>query len=250
VNEKDLDDVPPMGIRMAKPAGDHAEMLKSGRWKEAVQAYLATITYCDMNVGRLLGALQKSAYRDNTIICLWGDHGWHLGEKSHWRKFALWDEATRAPFVWVVPGMTKPGTTCERTVDFMSMYPTLSELCGLPVPKHVEGVSIKPLLADPAAPWTTPAVTTYLFNNHAVRSERWRYIRYSDGGEELYDHDKDPLEWTNLAGKPETAPVKAELAKHMPRVNKPAPKRQPGAPDAAAPATPRQRRQWARQEAK
>jgi len=250
VNEKDLDDVPPIGVRMAKPQGDHAAILKSGRWKEAVQAYLATITYCDMNVGRLLDALDKSAYKDNTIICLWGDHGWHLGEKLHWRKFALWEEATRAPFIWVVPGLTRAGTTCHRTVDFMSMYPTLSELCGLPVPKHVEGVSIKPLLADPQAAWTAPALTTHLFNNHAVRSEQWRYIRYSDGGEELYDEAKDPYEWKNLAGDPQHADTKKQLAQYLPKTNKrPPANRLPGAPDDQASATRRQRRQWARREA-
>jgi arylsulfatase A-like enzyme len=223
VNEKDLDDVPAAGVRMARPQGDHAQILASGRWKEAVQAYLATITYCDMNVGRLLDALDKSPYKDNTIICFWGDHGWHLGEKQHWRKFALWEEATRAPFIWIVPGLTKPDSRCDRTVDFMSIYPTLCELSGLPIPTHVQGASIKSLLADPQAQWKTPALTTYLFNNHSVRSEQWRYIRYNDGGEELYDETKDPLEWTNLASSADLAAVKGELAKLIPMENKPAP---------------------------
>jgi arylsulfatase A-like enzyme len=223
INEKDLEDLPPAGVRMARPEGDHAKILESGRWKEAVQAYLATITYCDMNIGRLLDALDKSEHKDNTIICFWGDHGWHLGEKQHWRKFALWEEATRAPFIWVAPGVTKPGTRCDRTVDFMSIYPTLSELSGLPIPKHVEGVSIKPLLADPQSDWKTPALTTHGFNNHAVRSEQFRFIRYADGGEELYDHHNDPLEWTNLATIPEHAAAKTELAKFIPTTNEPAP---------------------------
>jgi arylsulfatase A-like enzyme len=107
--EDDLKDVPPAGVKMARPDGDHANILKSGRWKEAIQAYLASIAYTDMNVGRLLDALEKSAYRDNTIVVLWCDHGWHLGEKHHWRKFALWEEATRSPLIWVVPGLTRPG---------------------------------------------------------------------------------------------------------------------------------------------
>lgn len=218
--EGDLKDIPPAGVAMAKPNGDHAEMLKSGRWKEAVQAYLATIAYLDMNVGRLIEALDKSAYRDNTIIVLWGDHGWHLGEKEHWRKFALWEEATRAPFIWVAPGVTKPGV-CDRTVDFMSIYPTLTDLCGIATPAHVEGKSIRALLQDPKADWATPAMTTFKFNNHAVRSEKWRYIRYADGSEELYDHTKDPLEHTNVAAVPENAAVKAELAKVMPTKNQP-----------------------------
>ena len=94
-------DVPPAGLKMAKPDGDHAAMLKSGRWKEAVQAYLAAIAYCDAQIGRLLDAYDKSPHKDNTIIVFWGDHGWHLGEKEHWRKFALWEEATRMPLIWV-----------------------------------------------------------------------------------------------------------------------------------------------------
>ena len=218
---EDLSDVPPPGVAMAKPDGDHARMLESGRWKEAVQAYLATVAYTDMNVGRLLDALDKSPHRDNTIIVLWGDHGWHLGEKQHWRKFALWEEATRAPLLWVAPGVTKPDTACDTPVDFMSIYPTLTDLCGIETPAHVEGKSIQPLLKDPTADWDQPAVMTYLFSNHAIRSDGWRYIRYADGSEELYDHAADPLEHANLAGKPEHAARKREMAKAMPSKNAP-----------------------------
>ncbi|MCS6850556.1 MAG: sulfatase [Gemmataceae bacterium] len=217
----DLADVPPAGVRMAQPQGDHAAILKANRWKDAIQGYLAAISYTDMNIGRLIDALDQSAYRDNTIIVLWSDHGWHLGEKEHWRKFALWEEATRAPLIWVVPGLTKPNGLCERTVDFMSIYPTLLDLCGIPKPAHVEGTSIRPLLADPQATWTLPAVTTYGFKNHTVRTERWRYIRYANGDEELYDESKDPYEWTNLASKPEYAAVKAELARWLPSKDQP-----------------------------
>lgn len=219
--EDDLNDLPLAGVRMAKPEGDHAEMLKSGRWKEAVQGYLAAISYCDAMVGRLLDAFDKSAYATNTIICFWSDHGWHLGEKQHWRKFALWEEATRSPFIWVVPGLTKPNSRCDRTVDFMSIYPTLTDLCGIPTPKHVQGESIRSLLANPKAVWDQPAITTYKFMNHAVRTENWRYIRYSDGGEELYDEGSDPYEWTNLAAKPEFDAKRAELPKWLPKENQP-----------------------------
>jgi len=218
--EGDLKDIPPAGLKMARPEGDHAKILASGRWKEAVQAYLATIAYMDMNLGRVLDALDKSAYKDNTIIVLWGDHGWHLGEKEHWRKFALWEEATRAPLIWVAPGVTRPGV-CERPVDFMSIYPTLTDLCGLDTPAHVEGKSIRPLLMNPKAEWAAPAITTYKFNNHAVRTEGWRYIRYADGGEELYDEAKDPLEHNNIAANTEHAARKAEMAKAMPAKNAP-----------------------------
>jgi arylsulfatase A-like enzyme len=217
--ENDLADLPPAGVKMARPEGDHAKMVASGRWKEAVRGYLAAIAYTDMNVGRVLDALDKSAHKDNTIIVLWGDHGWHLGEKEHWRKFALWEEATRAPLIWVVPGVTKSNALCERTVDFMSIYPTLMDLCGLPTPAHVEGTSIRALLTDPSSAWDRPAVTTYQFNNHAVRSAGWRYIRYADGGEELYDEAADPLEHKNVADEPQHAERKAELAKSMPKTN-------------------------------
>jgi arylsulfatase A-like enzyme len=219
VLDTDLQDIPAAGVQMAKPWGDHAEILQSGRWKEAVQGYLAAITFTDMNIGRLLDALDQSAYKDNTIIVLWGDHGWHLGEKLHWRKFTLWEEGTRAPLIWIAPGVTKPNAVCGRTVDFMSIYPTLMELCGLPIPAHVEGVSIRPLLKNPNAQWERPARTTYLYNNHAVRTEKWRYIRYNDGGEELYDESKDALEWTNLAARAEYASIKERLRRHLPKVN-------------------------------
>ncbi|RPI27240.1 MAG: iduronate-2-sulfatase [Acidobacteria bacterium] len=219
--EDDMNDIPPSGIRMAHPETDHEPMLKSGRWKEAVRAYLATITFCDAMVGRLLEALDKSEYKDNTIVCFWSDHGWHLGEKHHWRKFSLWEEATRAPMIWVVPGLTKAGVRCDRTVDDMCIYPTLTELCGVQKPAHVDGHSIRKLLADPAAAWSTPAITTYEFMNHAVRSEGWRYIRYANGDEELYDEARDEFEWANLAGKPEYSAKKAELARWLPKKDAP-----------------------------
>jgi arylsulfatase A-like enzyme len=212
----DLDDIPPAGIRVARPQGDHRTVLRTNNWDYAVQAYLASISFADAQVGRLIDALDNSAYADNTIIVLWGDHGWHLGEKQHWRKFALWEEATRAPLLFVAPGVTAPHSVCPRTVDFMSVYPTLCELCGLPITDQLEGPSILPLLQDPQAEWDRPAVTTHGRGNHAVRSERFRYIRYADGSEELYDHDGDPMEWRNLAGDSAFAEVKAELARALP----------------------------------
>jgi arylsulfatase A-like enzyme len=215
----DLADIPPAGVRMAKPDGDHAEMVKSGRWKEAVRGYLAAGAFCDAMIGRLMAAFDKSAYRDNTIIVFWGDHGWHLGEKEHWRKFALWEEATRAPLFFVAPGVTKPNGVSPRTVDFMSIYPTLCELCGLEIPKHVEGASVVSLLKNPTAEWDRTALTTHEYKNHAVRSEKWRYIRYANGDEELYDEVNDPMEWKNLAGEAKYAEVKSDLARWMPSVN-------------------------------
>ena len=215
----DLKDIPAAGIKMAKPEGDHAKFLKSGRWKDAVQSYLATCAFADVCIGRLLDALEKSAYKDNTIIVLWGDHGWHLGEKEHWRKFALWEEATRAPLIWVAPGVTKAGKVCKRPVDFLCVYPTLCDLAGIKVPDHVEGKSIRKLLENPDADWDGVAITTHGHMNHAIRSERWRYIRYADGSEELYDHSKDPYEWKNLASDPKFGEIKKYHAAHLPKKN-------------------------------
>jgi arylsulfatase A-like enzyme len=206
---------------MANPKGDHARVLKSGRWKEIVQAYLATIAFCDSQVARLLDGFEASPYRDNTIVVLWSDHGWSLGEKSHWRKFALWEEPTRTVFAWRVPGLTRPSGVCNRAVDFTCIYPTLCELAGLDVPSQLEGRSIVPLLKDPQAAWDLPAITTQGFKNHAVRSNEWRYIRYANGDEELYDDAHDPLEYKNLAKRAKFADRKAELAKWLPKSNAP-----------------------------
>lgn len=221
VKADDLADVPPSGVQFAKPEGDHRAIVESGRWKEAVQAYLAAGSFADAQIGRLLDALEKSDYAKNTIVVLWGDHGWHLGEKQHWRKFTLWEEATRAPLIWVVPGVTKPGGVSDRTVDFLSIYPTLTDLAGIATPKHVEGKSIRALLSDPQAAWSDAALTTYRFSNHSVRTEGWRYIRYANGDEELYDEAKDPYEWTNLAASPDLAAKKSELIKWFPSKNAP-----------------------------
>lgn len=223
--DDDLNDLPPVALQLARgPMNDHAAILRAGGtelWKTAIRAYLATINFADAMIGRLLDGYDQSPDRDNTLICLWSDHGWHLGEKQHWRKFTLWEESTRAPLIWVVPGLTKPDQRCDRTVDFMSIYPTLLDLCGLPIPAHVEGRSIRALLADPKSPWDLPAVTTYRMNNHTVRSEEWRYTRYFDGGEELYHHPSDPYEWTNLAREPgEAQAVKVRLRQFLPTTNR------------------------------
>jgi len=221
VQKDDLDDVPEAGKKIAKPQADHAKVLQHGQWEKAVQAYLASINFADAQLGRLLDGLEASGHNDNTIVVLWGDHGWHLGEKLHWRKFTLWEEATQQPLMISVPGMTKPGSVCSRTVNLLDIYPTLLDLCGLPADPAAEGDSLRPVLADANATWDRPTVCTFRQNNHSVRSEDWRYIRYADGSEELYDHrgDKDEWEWTNLAGDAQYNDVKAELAQWLPKVN-------------------------------
>jgi arylsulfatase A-like enzyme len=221
VDPDDLNDVPTAGRKMARPEGDHAKVLAANQWKAAVRGYLAAIAFMDAQLGRVLDALDAGPYAKDTIVMLWGDHGWHLGEKQHWRKFALWEEATRAPLVVSAPGVTPSAARCDRPVDFLGIYPTLVELCGLPAPKTLEGASFAALLRDPAAAWERPALTTHGKGNHALRTERWRYIRYADGTEELYDHEADLQERTNLSSRPEHAAAKMGLAARLPTADAP-----------------------------
>jgi arylsulfatase A-like enzyme len=196
----DIADIPEIGRKKAAAEeGVHKLIIESQKWHDAVQAYLASISFADDQVGRLIEALDRSTNTGNTIIVLWSDHGWHLGEKMRWGKSTLWEESTRVPFIVVAPGVTKPGMLSYRPVDYMSIYPTLADLCGLPIPEHVQGASLRPLLKDPKSSWNQIALTTGGRGNHAVRNNRWRYIRYRDGTEELYDHTHDPMEWYNLA---------------------------------------------------
>ena len=220
---KDLDDLPPAAKKWAHNGAWVSVMEAGGEraWKQVVQAYLACTAYVDAQVGVVLEALEKSPYKDNTIVIFFGDHGWYLGEKERFGKIALWEEGTRAPLIWVAPGVTKAGGRCDAPVEFLSIYPTLCDLTGLPKPDFLEGVSIRVLLANPQAEWTRPALSTFGFNNHSVRSAQYRYTRYANGDEELYDEKADPYEWANLAGKLELGPVKAELARWMPTENKP-----------------------------
>lgn len=221
VKTNDLDDIPQAGRQMANPEGDHQKVVQGKQWEKAVQAYLACISYTDEQIGRMIKALDQSPHATNTVVVLWSDHGWHLGEKEHWRKFALWEEATRVTFMVVAPGVVPANQRCQRTVNLMDLYPTLIELCGLTSRTNLEGNSLVPLLKNPEAKWDKPSLTTHGRGNHAVRSERWRYIRYQGGGEELYDHDADPLEWNNLAGEAQHEKIKAELAGWLPKVNAP-----------------------------
>ncbi|NOX54716.1 MAG: sulfatase [Planctomycetes bacterium] len=233
VKADDLADIPPAGIRMARPQGDHAAVVKAGQWERAVQGYLASINFADAQIGRVLDALDSGPNARNTIIVFWTDHGWHLGEKQHWRKFALWEEATRTPMIIVVPpgvrtcpNGTPFGARTDNAVSLMDIYPTLIELCGLAPRDDIAGRSLVPLLRDPTTVWQRAVITTHGRNNHAVRDRRWRYIRYADGSEELYDHTADPMEWTNLAGNPKYASVKADLVRWLPRENAPDAKRE------------------------
>lgn len=170
--------------------------------KEAMQGYLASISFADAMVGKLIAALDESGRADRTIIVLWSDHGWHLGEKDTWGKFTLWERSSHVPFIVVAPGVTRAGTRSDAAVSLQSVYATLADLAGLDVPKHVDGKSLRPLLENPEAQWNEVAFTTHEFGSYAVQDGQWRYIRYATGGEELYDHAADPNEWTNLASDP------------------------------------------------
>jgi choline-sulfatase len=208
----DLDDLPAEGLKLAEDLRSDFEAInKAGKWKQAVRAYLASITCADERLGRVLDALDNSPHAHNTIVVLWSDHGWHLGEKQHWHKSTLWEPATRVPLI-ISPPRCQPGV-CDRPVSLLDLYPTLNELAGLESIESLDGVSLVPLLHDPRTEWRRPAVIEFKRGNAAVRSERYRFIRYHDGGEELYDHKSDPHEWHNLAGRKEHQPIKQGLAR-------------------------------------
>lgn len=217
VKEDDLADLSEAGRKMAlNEHSRHDLLVSTGNWKKAVQAYLACISFSDAMVGRLLDALEIGSNKDNTIVCLWSDHGYHLGEKWHWHKQALWHRATHVPLLLSAPGVTKPGSRCGRPVSLADVYPTLAELAGLPAREGLDGVSMAGLARDPLAKWREATLSTFLRGNHSLSGERWRYIRYADGSEELYDRRQDPQEWVNLAGNLEHEGVRKKMAAILP----------------------------------
>ena len=211
--EDDLADVPKSATRSQR---DHDNITSTGQWKRAVAAYLACVNFADANVGRVLKALDEGPNADNTVIVLWTDHGWHLGEKNHWRKFTLWERSCRVPIIFAGPGVEAKGEFCDRTAELLDIYPTLSDLAGLPAREELDGESLRPLLENPNAEWSHPAITSSGADKITIRTERWRYTLFADG-EELYDHESDPNEWHNLASKPEHADTKKRLAAMLPQ---------------------------------
>ncbi len=206
------------------------------------QAYLACVKAVDDCIGQVIDAVDKSPFRDNTIIVVTSDHGWQMGQKDFLFKNSPWEESTRIPFVVRAPGVAKPGGVAEHPISLIDLYPTLVDLCGLEGDTRkneqgapLDGHSVRPFLEDPqAGTWEGPeGALSMLFvgdsikqfseaerweleNQHwTLRTERWRYIRYNDGSEELYDHETDPREWTNLADSPEHAAIKKTLNKKM-----------------------------------
>ena len=197
----------------------HQWIVENEQWKKAIQGYLASITFADAQLGRLLDAMDTSEYAHNTIVVLWTDHGFHLGDKETWEKFTLWEESTRIPLVFVAPGVTRAGSRCSRPASLLDVYPTLVDLAGFKVPAHLEGLSLVPQLRNAKAPRKRPAICTHGKDNHSVRGQRYHYIRYANGDEELYDHKKDQGEWNNLADGPAHDAIKKELASWLPKVN-------------------------------
>lgn len=216
----DLDDVPKTALEIndlpMMPSTGWA--VKSGEYRNIVESYLACVTFVDEQIGKLLTALDESPYADNTIIVLWSDHGYRLGEKRTFAKHALWEEATHTPLIFAGPGISS-GKANSQPVELLSIYPTLLDLCGLPAYDRNEGKSLAPLLHGKNLKGEQYAITTYGMNNHAVRTNDFRFIRYEDGTEELYDHRKDPNEWTNLAHDKAYQKTIARLRKYLPDVN-------------------------------
>ncbi len=221
--EDDLEDLPPAGQKRG-PNRYFAHIRKHGQWKQGVQGYLASIAFADAMVGRVMNALESGPNRDNTIVVLWSDHGWHLGEKQHWQKFTAWRVCTRVPLIVRVPtgtpGLpqgTKAGTACNEPVNLLSLFPTLTQLAGLPEKKTNDGPSLVPLLEEPDCKWPHVSIT-YLSKpgNYGLSTKRWRYIEYDNGDNELYDIESDRYEWVNLATKAEHAKRIAGLRAYAP----------------------------------
>ncbi|MBM3813679.1 MAG: sulfatase [Acidimicrobiia bacterium] len=215
--ENDLADVPAAAKELAAVWGERFDAAKTQEWRAFVRAYLACTSFADWSCGRILDALDSSPYRESTIVMFWSDNGYHCGEKNHWEKNTLWEKSALTPMAIRIPGSKHAGKRCMRPVSLIDLYPTLVETCGLNKPKHtLEGRSLLPLLDKPDARWDRPALTTYGEHVASVRDDRYRYIRYADGSEELYDHSLDPHEWENLASKPGMEAVKKRLGKAIP----------------------------------
>ena len=221
--EDDLDDLPPAGKKKG-PNRYFEHIQEQGQWKQGIQGYLASIYFADTMLGRVLDALENGPNKDNTIVVLWSDHGWHLGEKQHWQKYTGWRACTRVPLMVRapkgtagLPNGTVAGTKCDAPVNLLSLYPTLTELAGLPPKKTNDGPSLVPLLKNSAANWPHASIT-YLGRpgNYGLSGQRYRYIAYDNGDEELYDIKTDPYEWTNLAAKAEFTDRITELKNHVP----------------------------------
>ncbi len=188
--------------------------------REFMRAYYACTTFMDAQLGKVLDALDRSGQADRTVVVFLSDHGYHLGERGWWNKNTLFEHSCRSPLIVRAPGIGAAGQTTRRLVEFVDLYPTLCELCGLPAPEGLEGRSVLPLLREPDRPWKETAFTQVSrgqFAGYTVRTQRWRYTEWDGGkqGVELYDHEADPGEWHNLADDPAHASVRAELSRRL-----------------------------------
>ncbi|MEJ7913086.1 MAG: sulfatase [Chitinophagaceae bacterium] len=208
----DLADIPEAALNV-KPANWG---LDANKQKEAIRAYYAAISFMDAQVGLLLDALDRTDSWKNTIVVLWSDHGYNLGQHGQWMKQSLFEASARVPLLIAAPGGSR-GMTCSRTVGLIDLYPTLTDLCDLKPPTGLAGRSLKPLLQNAQADWKHPVITQVLrgkIMGYSIRTEKWRYTEWDEGraGVELYNEDLDKGEITNLAGKPITAAIQSELA--------------------------------------
>jgi uncharacterized sulfatase len=210
-----IDKIPPIALT-TKPLNYGISEEKLRIFK---RAYFASISFADAQVGKVLDALDRLKLTDNTIIVLWGDHGWNLGEHGQWQKQLLFEESAHVPLIVVLPHAKAKGV-CKRTVELLDLYPTLADFCQLKPPADIQGKTLRPLLENPKAPWTTPAITQQLrtragkqIMGYSLRTERWRYTEWDGGaaGAELYDHNADPHEWRNLAQEAKYASTIKEL---------------------------------------
>jgi len=218
IREDDLDDIlRPDGKRKFSPTPDYLWVKENQLFPEVTQAYLACCSFVDTCLGVVLDGLERSDRARNTIVVVWGDHGWHLGEKLKFRKVSPWSEATRVPLIIRTPQMSEQ-KVCSHPVNLMDLYPTLIDYCGLPDKPMIDGDSMVPLLGDPESTWRDATVTIVGSGTTSICSKRWRYIVHEDGTEEFYDMKTDPQEWDNLILKmtSQTESAKAELAKFLP----------------------------------
>ena len=213
----DLDDLPSPGRELAaiykerwNAHGDRS----AEEWKRVFHGYLACTSFADWNLGRVIDALDRTKLAENTIVIMTSDNGYHVGEKHHYGKSTLWGKSANVPLMIRLTGGKNAGTKTDATVGLIDLYPTLSSVCGLPNTSHqLDGRDISPLLDDPTTDWKHPAITTYGEIKFSLRSGQWRYIRYPDGTEELYDHSLDPHEFNNIASQLELESTKSQVPK-------------------------------------
>jgi len=211
----DLSDYAINLTRLKHVAPTHEWVLENDEWKPLVQSYLACVNFVDHQVGRVLKALDNSAYKDNTIVVLYSDHGFELGEKERWAKRSLWENSTRVPMIIIAPGV-EGGRVCNKPVELLDIYPTLLDLTGAKADPKLEGQSLVPLLKDVKADWPHPARTSFGPGNVAICTDGYRYIHYHDGSEEFYDHASDPHELKNLIDDKAYAKHIEAHRKHLP----------------------------------